>query len=162
MALDNNELRRNGQFQSGHDGIYTCVVTDNGTNSTETLFIGLYSNYDDYRLTVTLIANASFNATDARLILDCSSTGLPATTVKWFFENQLITVGERMQLITDKRTTNYHSVLIIQQHELVLEGLQRNGRYICQVGSVMTVNASTNFHIRKKDCCSCCSYIILS
>ena len=90
MIEDNNGLRRSSNFLAGSNGIYTCVI--NGSDSIQTLFIGIYENYSS--LTASLSVNTLPDATAPGLLLNCSSSGLPATSVRWFFGDQLITIGE--------------------------------------------------------------------
>ena len=144
-----SELRRSGQFTSAYNGIYTCIVTDQRSNDTERIFIGIYASYPALRANNLTISTLLDN-TGTKLVLNCSSTGLPATTVRWFFRNRLISLGERTQLITGKLNAGYHSLLILTKQEIDLERLQANGRYTCSVDtSVAVKNVSRDFNIRK-------------
>ena len=138
MIEDNNDLRRSSNFLAGFNGIYTCVI--NGSDSIQTLFIGIYENYPS--LTAFLSVNTL--PEPSRLLLNCSSSGLPATTVRWFFGDQLITIGEQVQFVANRRETVYHSLLSITRHELISGELIRNGQYRCEVNSEEDTAASVN------------------
>ena len=144
-----SELERSGQFSSTYNGIYTCIVTDQRNNNTERIFIGIYASYPALKAKNLTISTLLDN-TGTKLVLNCSSTGLPASTVRWFFRNRLISLGERTQFITGKLNAGYHSLLILTKQEIDLERLQVNGRYTCSVDAGVAVkNVSRDLNIRK-------------
>lgn len=151
---DHSELRI-ASFNAFQNGVYTCVTTDeNGAN--QSLFLGVYDkNYSiqDVNLNVSIVGPS--NESEARLLLTCSSRGLPATSVSWFYGEHPIGSEEAMtQLIPDRRRTVYHSMLTLTKQELANMPREReNDRYKCQVeaeaADVTRVNAFREFRISK-------------
>ena len=124
------EIRRSSNFRDQDDGVYTCAVTDQGGNS-QYLYIGVYRTISPNFTMVNLDINLSFE--DDRVVtvtLNCSSSALPVMRVRWYFNNQLIMVGEETQLIADTRSTTYNSLLKIRSNELSQEMLEP-GLYRC-------------------------------
>ncbi len=129
-------------------GVYECLVSNGSTTTHQSLFVGIYREQEHLR-----DVNLDVTARDARLVLNCSSAGLPATTVNWFFRDRQLnsTVGDFTQLIPDRMDTVYHSLLTLRKDELQSNSLLQNGEYQCQVHANLTsLNASAIFTIGKR------------
>lgn len=148
VSMDYSELRRSGNFESTRDGIYTCVITDE-SNFNQSLFLGVYSENKQF-LDTTLAVDTNPSGNETKLSLNCSSRGLPATSVNWFFGNRLITVGASTQHIPDKRKTIYHSLLTISRQDLENQRMLENEVYSCRVNAnLSSANAAISFNISK-------------
>lgn len=140
------ELLKSGQFQRQHNGLYTCILRDR-SNITQNLYLGVYDT-DKLNVQPTvgpLTAGVDSSDNEVKLILGCSSAGLPATNVYWYFEERNITVdGTRRQIIPNKSSTNYSSSLTIRRSDIILQ----NGLYRCGIEvsanqtSIITMNAT--------------------
>ena len=89
-ALDGDQdIRRSSNFRSQDDGVYTCNVTDQDGNS-QYLYVGVYQTISLEFTMVNLNINSCFeDSIGAILVLNCSSSALPATNVRWYFNDQL-------------------------------------------------------------------------
>ena len=150
VQQDFPELQRSGNFLTDDNGVYVCQVTGEGS-----LFIGIYRHPQSLgELNLDIRAEYGEEGGESpRLVLNCSSAGLPATTVSWFFENEEIngTVGDFSQLIPDRINTVYNSLLAIEKEDLRDNSLLQNGQYMCVVQANLTsANASMDFSIGKE------------
>lgn len=111
------EIRRTTNFNRQSEGVYACVITDeDGIN--EFLYIGVYQTIRSQFSNVNLGISSFQDSTGAYLLLSCLSTGLPATRVSWYFNDEPITVGDQVQLIPNRINTVYQSLLRIRSDEL--------------------------------------------
>ena len=144
------EIRRGSNFRTSLDGIYSCVATDTD-GSNETLFLGLYTSspsLSDVSMDVTIADPAGTGNEEVRLILSCSSSGFPVSSVAWYYGDQCIVVGEQVQLIPNRTLSRYNSMLVIGRAEL--DDMLERGEYMCQVSSgALSLNASLTFAISK-------------
>lgn len=146
-SSDGSRLMRSSGFREEWNGVYKCQVAapagDDG-RSAQSLYIGIYATREEL-MQVDLDIQVN-NSTD-KLVLNCSSVGLPATKVTWFFEDRNITsLGEERQLITNATRTAYNSLFFIRGDDIILE----DGTYKCQVESNLTHrNATREFAIGK-------------
>ena len=144
------EIRRGSNFRPLFDGIYACVSTD-PDGSKESLFLGLYtssSSLSDVRMDAAIDDLAGIGNEEVQLILSCSSSGSPVSSVAWYYREQHIVVGEQVQLIPNRTLSRYDSMLVIGREEL--SGMLERGEYMCQVSSGATsLNASLTFAISK-------------
>ena len=138
------ELLKSGQFQKQHDGLYTCILRDR-SNITQNLYLGIYDTLNVQLTVGPLTAGVDSSDNEIKLILGCSSAGLPATNVYWYFEERNITVdGTQSQTILNKSSTNYSSSLTIRRSDIILQ----NGLYRCEIEvsanqtSIITMNAT--------------------
>ena len=143
------DIRRSSNFRGQDEGVYTCNVTDQDGNS-QYLYVGVYRIRSPTFTMVNLKINSCFeDSIGAILVLNCSSSALPATNVRWYFNDQLTSVGEQVQHIPNGRTTTYNSLLRIRGHELTGDMLEV-GQYRCLLESGNTsVNVTQMLRISK-------------
>lgn len=150
-TLPNNdqEIRRSTNFKTPVEGVYTCAITGED-GSSRFLYIGVYETIQSEFSMVNLGISSYFEESrGATLVLNCSSSELPATRVSWYFNDQPITVGEQIQFIPNKRITTYNSLLMIRKDELSMDMLEL-GQYRCLLQSGTTsVNATQMLRISK-------------
>lgn len=149
LSNNDQEIRRATNFNSQVEGVYTCAITGED-GSSQFLYIGVYQTIQSEFVMVNLGINSGFeDSSGAILVLNCSSSGLPATRVSWYFNDRPIAVGGQVQLIPNKRSTAYNSLLMIRKDELPGDMLEL-GQYRCLLESETTsVNATQMLRISK-------------
>jgi hypothetical protein len=144
MKNGDPEIRRSSNFKALGNGVYTCAITDENGNR-QYLFVGLYRIIPANFIIVNLTSTCS-----NYLVLNCSSSSLPATTVSWYFNDRPITVGEQVQFISSRMNAAYSSLLRIGRDEISRDMLEE-GQYRCRLESgTSSINATLLLGISKK------------
>ena len=132
------ELRRSSNFQAQFEGVYMCTITD-GNGTSQNLYIGVYHMIQPNFTMVNFGIYPAFEGSEGGvLVLNCSSSALPVLRASWYFNDQLITVGERTQYIFNGRSTTYNSLLVIRRDELSVDMRLGPGQYRCLLESAMS------------------------
>lgn len=144
------EIRRSTNFKDENNGVYTCNITDQNGES-QFLYIAIYETIPSEFTMVNLDVTCFEDSEGAVLELNCPSSALPATNNRWYFNDQLISVGEQVQYITNRTTVTYNSLLRIRGHELTGGDMLGVGQYRCSLESGATsVNVTRMLRISKE------------